>query len=125
MERNFHPAPGARELGFTTMSDAEPTVARTLLDLPEMTATVLDEESVQRFFSELAFEASVLDILMQGASARDGVEEPPKPNLRAARDVLLSGAVNGLQIRYVYVGVEWWDTLMRTGSGIRLVRVRK
>lgn len=107
------------------MSDAEPKTARTLLDLPEMTATVLEAEAVQRLFAELAFEASVVDILVRGGHEPEGDDGRSEPTLRAARDVLLSGAATGLQIRYVYSGVEWWDTLMRTASGIRLVRVRR
>ncbi len=105
------------------MSDAG--APRPLLDLPEMTATVLDVETVKRLFAEIAFEASVMDILVRGGESLDVGEPAPKHTLRGARDVFLSGAVSGLQIRYEYVGMEWWDTLMRSGDVIRLVRVRK
>lgn len=35
---------------------------------------------------------------------------------------LTSGAIHGLQIRYRHEGTEWWDTLLRSAEGVRLVR---
>jgi len=42
--------------------------------------------------------------------------------LNAAHNALFEGAA-GVQLRYVHDGVEWWDTLMRTERGARLVRM--
>jgi hypothetical protein len=45
-------------------------------------------------------------------------------SLEQARQLLLEGRARGIQIRYHYDGADWWDTLMRTPQGIRLVRIR-
>jgi hypothetical protein len=86
-----------------------------------MKAEVLTPEAVERFFEDLAFETSVLGILVQEPSV---VGDGP-PTLREARKLFLSGGAKGLQVRYVHCGVEWWDTLMHTNAGARIVRVRK
>jgi len=31
--------------------------------------------------------------------------------------------VGGMQIKYLYEGLEWWDTLMWVGENIRLIRI--
>lgn len=105
------------------MASADPPTSGSLLDLPEMRPALLDRVTLERLFVDLAFEASVLGILVKGG-ASDRAREAA-PTLRTARDVLLSGEAEGVQIRFVSRGVEYWDTLMRTPLGFRLVRVRK
>ena len=39
--------------------------------------------------------------------------------------LLTQGRVQGVQLRYRYRGVEWWDTVMRTSDGYRLVRMQQ
>ena len=105
------------------MSSSDPPTTGSLLDLPEMRPALLDTATVERLFADLAFETSVLGILVKGGASDRAREEAP--TLRAAREVLLSGEAEGVQIRFVHRGVEYWDTVMRTPLGFRLVRVRK
>jgi hypothetical protein len=99
-----------------------------VLDLPEMVPAALDGLAVESLFTELAFETTVLGILLRAPdseiSERGGASAP---NLRVAKDAILSGRASGVQLRYVHDGIEWWDTLMRTpgDKGFRVVRVKK
>jgi hypothetical protein len=86
-----------------------------------MKAEVLTGDAVERFFEDLAFETSVLGILIQ----EPAVQSEGPPTLREARRMFLDKGAKGLQVRYVHRGVEWWDTLMHTQAGVRIVRVRK
>ncbi len=92
-----------------------------LLEWPEMRSTVVDDADVEGFFSELSLETRVIGVLIRGAA----ITVSDLPTLREARDLLLSGRATGVQIRYVHLGAEWSDTIMRTGAGLRMVRVRK
>jgi hypothetical protein len=105
------------------MPGFDPPTSGGPLELPEMVPAVLDAVAVERLFSELAFETSVLGILVKGGQSERARAEAP--TLRTARDVLLAGEAEGVQIRFVHRGVELWDTVLRTPGGFRLVRVRK
>jgi hypothetical protein len=47
---------------------------------------------------------------------------PGRPSLEAALRVLRERTAS-VQLRYRHRGEEWWDTLMPSGSGIRLIRI--
>ena len=44
-------------------------------------------------------------------------------DLTCGLEGLLTRTLRGLQIRYVYEGEEWWDTLIHDDQGIRLTRI--
>jgi hypothetical protein len=44
-------------------------------------------------------------------------------SLAEALEQLSSGTALGAQLRYSYKGADWWDTLLRTPNGFRLVRI--
>jgi hypothetical protein len=97
-----------------------------VLELDEMVAAELDSAAVERLFEDLAFETTVLGVALRfGDGDPSAKERPSEPNLRQARTAILSGEATGAQLRYVHQGVEWWDTVMRTGSSFRVVRVKK
>src|SRR5260221_14444936 len=104
------------------MNDPDPAPPGAL-DLPEMKAALLDRAALERVFLDLAFETSVLGILIRGGTTERA--QAPSPSLGTAREVLLAGEATGLQIHYIHRGVEWWGTLMHTEQGVRMVRVRK
>jgi hypothetical protein len=89
-----------------------------------MRATALEAALVERLFTEIAFETSVLAVAVKPPLSTAAAGASP-PTLRAARDALLSGVATDVQIHYAYRGVEWWDTLAATALGLRIVRVRK
>lgn len=93
-----------------------------------MVPAALDGIAVESLFNELAFETTVLGILLRAPDSEVGERGGfSPPSLRVARDAILSGRASGVQVRYVHDGVEWWDTLMRTpgDGGFRVVRVKK
>lgn len=103
-----------------------------VLELLEMAPASLDGAAVERLFADLAFETTVLAVALRALDSElhrgegeHGGQAGDAPSLRVARDALLSGRISGVQLRYVHGGVEWWDTLMRTQTGFRVVRVRK
>lgn len=90
--------------------------------LPDLHEALLDDATLAQLFFDLEAAAEVIDVRLKGqaeARADEGVV-----TLRTARAGLESNAVQGVQIRYRFAGAEWWDTLIRTPSGVRLVRIR-
>ena len=62
---------------------------------------------------------------------RVSVLSKPKPgqcvagymDLRQAYQMLLSNEVRGVQIRYLYDRLEWWDTILVDGLHYKIVRI--
>lgn len=96
-----------------------------ILDLPEMVSAALDGGALERLFEDLAYETTVLGVSLKFPDAGPDAPERGEPTLRRARAALLSGEATGAQLRYVHAGVEWWDTVLRTGDAYRVVRVKK
>ncbi|WP_441285759.1 hypothetical protein ACSRUE_24855 [Sorangium sp. KYC3313] len=96
--------------------------------LPPLQEAVLDEATLDQLFFDLAEAAELVSVSLKGgATARAG--DLPRAGsggdgLALARRALGDGTALGVQIRYRFAGSEWWDTLLRTPSGVRLVRVR-
>ncbi len=91
------------------------------LSLPPLQAALLDASTLQCLFEDLAAETSVDEILMKGAPSAYASGGPP--SLAGALEALEQGEAVGVQIRYRYAGSAWWDTLLRTPGGVRLVRI--
>ncbi|WP_437707251.1 hypothetical protein WMF45_26305 [Sorangium sp. So ce448] len=98
------------------------------IPLPPLQEAVLDEATLDQLFFDLAEAAELVSVsLKAGATARAG--DLPRAGsagdeLALARRALGDGTALGVQIRYRFAGSEWWDTLLRIPSGVRLVRVR-
>jgi hypothetical protein len=105
------------------MPDDPASPPRPSLEIPELEVVILDRAGLERVFVELAFETTVLGVLVKGGTTERARAE--SPSLGTAREVMLAGEATGLQIHYVHLGVEWWATLMRAAGSIRLVRVRR
>lgn len=83
---------------------------------------ILDEATLDRLFDDVATSAELLEIAFKGGSEAM-TPEPTAASLASARRALRDGAVFGVQLRYRFAGTEWWDTLMPTRNGVRLVRI--
>ena len=90
--------------------------------LPALQDALLDGDTLDALFRDLAGLVELQEILLKGASRSHALERPV--SLEEARAALAEGAVVGAQIRYRYQGSDWWDTLLRTPQGIRLVRIQ-
>jgi hypothetical protein len=91
------------------------------LVLPELQDALLDEQTLEQLARDLESFAQVDEVLLKGApTARAGEGSIP---LAEALDALRQRRVLGVQIRYRFQGTLWWDTLLRTPHGVRLVRI--
>ena len=87
------------------------------IPLARLTTAVLDAETVEALFLDLATQVEVDSVLIKGqAGTYAGLA-----GLDAARQALAAGA-RGIQIRYRWAGAGWLDTLLSTPAGVRLVR---
>ncbi len=82
---------------------------------------ILDRETVDRLFFDIAHAAELLGVTTKGGAETMAGSE--SQDLEAARRALHERRVFGVQLRYRHAGTEWWDTLMATPHGIRLIRI--
>lgn len=90
--------------------------------LPTLQDAMLDDATVDRLFDDVASAAQLLEIVLKG-SAEQVTPDPTATSLVSARRALREGSVFGVQLRYRFAGTEWWDTLIATRAGVRLVRI--
>jgi hypothetical protein len=91
--------------------------------LPDLHQAEVDRGTVEELFRDVALDAELLEVRVKGA-ARGHVGDETV-DLAAARALLLSGDVRGVQLRYVHRGETWWDTVMALpGGAYRIVRIR-
>jgi hypothetical protein len=91
------------------------------VDFPEMHQGLLDQATIAQYFEDLEH-AHVYDVLVKGAPKR--YAEEGSFDLSRGRELFQSGHVRGLQVRYRWNDADWWDTLMRSAQGVRIVRVQ-
>ena len=83
----------------------------------------IDPATLEQLFVDLKGAAEVLAVLAKGGG-RDRAHGGAL-TLQEGRELLMSKKAKGLQIRYRYEGSEWWDTLMHTPGGIRIIRIEQ
>ena len=91
-------------------------------DLPELGDAMVDPATLEQLFFDLEHATEIVSVTLKELGARRATAHAIP--LQHARARLVAGDVDGIQIRYRYDGGEWWDTLMRVGGGIRLIRIR-
>lgn len=80
----------------------------------------LDAAGLARMADDLEAHADVLHMrARRRVNARD---QPPLPSVRHALRAVADGDVAALQLRYVYDGQTWLDTLLARDGGARVVR---
>lgn len=89
--------------------------------LPALSEALLDPAILDQLLADIASCAQLLEVVVKGGSQRRA--SGARADLEEARRLLAGGEIRGLQLRYRFEGVEWWDTLMRAPEGIRLVRI--
>jgi hypothetical protein len=90
--------------------------------LPALGTAELTSEALLEVVSDIELLSEVLLVQCKFGRAQQ-IDPAAQPGFRDAISQLLSGAVVGLQVRYRHAGHEYWDTIMRTGSGYRIVRI--
>lgn len=89
--------------------------------LPELYQTQMNVEGLQALFTDIKHCTRVVEVMVKHhpqAYVPEGTV-----SFEAAREMLLAGDVRGLQVRYVYEGQYWWDTILRRGEGFFVTRI--
>lgn len=82
--------------------------------LPPLHRADLDPATLAALFADLGALATIDAVRVKGAAAACTLAE--------AQDALTAGAA-GVQIRYRWGGSAWLDTILRTPTGLRIVRM--
>jgi hypothetical protein len=90
--------------------------------LPPIADSVLDGEQLTALFADLEQLVELDGVQLKRGPGH--VRDDAGASLPEALELLRSGAVRGVQIRYRHAGAHWLDTLMSTPAGVRLVRIR-
>lgn len=98
------------------------------LHFPHLEDATLEAPAVDRLFEDVGLAAKLLDVVMRDGLWATVEDEAPTEDawdrLEIARDALDEGAF--VQLRYLYLGTEWWDTLVPLMDGrVRLLRVNR
>jgi len=91
------------------------------IEFPDLHESILDEARLDALFNDIAMEAQVLSVLLKGGA--EVLAEGGDVALSEALTMLKAGRVRAVQVRYVHRGKAWTDTLLRTASGYRVVRI--
>lgn len=89
--------------------------------LPELQNEVISWETVDSLLDDIVATTRLFAVLVK--SAAGAMAESADRDLAAARRSLVGG--QAVQLRYLYDGAEWWDTLIPVGDAVRIVRVRQ
>jgi len=90
-------------------------------DLPDINQGILDEATLAQYYQDLEL-TRIFAIMVKGGPERYTPEE--SVTLATARELLAARLCHGIQIRYIWQQEEWWDTLITTSEGVRLVRIK-
>lgn len=106
------------------MSDpaAKPDAPDGEIDFPEVRQSRIGSDQLAAYFDDLRQVADVQEVRLK-AGARDKAGDATA-GLERARSLLLAGEVRGIQIRYVWQGEAWWDTLIRKSRDVEMTRVQ-
>jgi hypothetical protein len=92
--------------------------------LPDLHQAELDEATLRQLFEDVAAHTELLEVIPKHAAA-GYVPESASITLAEGIDLVLTGGVRALQLRYKHGGTTWWDTLMPTPHGtFRIVRIQ-
>lgn len=91
-------------------------------ELPSINEAILDANTLGQLFEDVSRCTHLIEVIVK----RDPRSQTPDATytLDEARQMLEEGAAMGIQLRYSYDDAQWWDTLIRTQAGIRIVRIR-
>ena len=91
-------------------------------DLPAINEAVLDTATLNQLFEDVSQCTHLIEVIVKHGPR----SQTPDANhsLDDAKRMLEDGSAMGIQLRYSFEGAQWWDTLIRTPAGVRIVRIR-
>ena len=90
--------------------------------MPELTQARLDPATLDQLFIDIATCTNVIDVTAKLAATR--MVPKQRLTLDDAHELIRTRGVRGVQIRYLYDGSEWWDTIIVNGDEVRVVRIQ-
>jgi len=91
-------------------------------DLPVTHESILDADTLNQLFEDVSQCTHLIEVIVK--YGRHTQTPDANHTLAEAKQLLADGSARGIQLRYQYDGAQWWDTLMRTPAGTRIVRIR-
>jgi len=82
---------------------------------------ILDDATVDQLFFDIAHTTELIAVAAKPAHGL--APQPAADALWSAHRALQAHRISAVQLRYRFAGEEWWDTVMWTAAGIRLVRI--
>jgi len=92
--------------------------------LPDLQQSYLDDDTLDAYIADINGLVELIEVIPKYGAQQYAPEEDAKIDFTEAMSTLRSGGYRGLQVRYRYEGSQWWDTLMSTPEGIRIVRIQ-
>ena len=89
--------------------------------LPPLHQSVLDQTTVEQLFRDIKQCTKIIEVVPK--FGRGHVDEQ-RISLEQAAQLLREKKVRAVQLRYLYDGSEWWDTLIPGPDGVKVVRIR-
>lgn len=91
-------------------------------DLPPINEAILDPDTLNQLFEDVSQCTHLIEVIVKQSPR----SQTPDANhsLEDAKRMLEDGSVMGIQLRYSFDNAQWWDTLIRTPAGIRIVRIQ-
>lgn len=86
-------------------------------ELPPLTQALLTAGEVDRLFDDIAQHATDVALVTQTSRGSHDL-------LQVAKRQLMDGTIQRVQLRYVWDGASWIDTLDHRSNRIKLVRMR-
>jgi hypothetical protein len=99
-----------------------PSSADARPELPPLWQASFDARTLEQYFADLASAADVQSIRTKADPRQHAAADPL--TLTAARDLLASGLVRGVQVVYRYDESDWADTVLAVPNGYRIVRMQ-
>lgn len=93
------------------------------IKLPELQQSYLSPQLLQAYAADLLECAVIFDLQLKLAAEAYVADSGASLSLDEALGALERREVLGLQVRYMWQEQAWWDTLMWTPEGLRLVRI--
>ncbi len=89
--------------------------------LPALNQAMLDADTLRQLFFDIEHAARLLAVSVK-REGQQNAEFAPIPLAELCESLIVNSLV-GAQLRYLHGGREWWDTLLATPIGTRLVRI--
>ncbi|MCA9795273.1 MAG: hypothetical protein KC910_25865 [Candidatus Eremiobacteraeota bacterium] len=89
--------------------------------LPYVTQGSLELSELEQFREALGL-TEILQISLKGAPLARAEAGPP--DLEQALAALAEGKIRAIQVRYLFEGDQWIDTLLREAEAVRVIRMK-